>query len=133
VSGSSTAEIFYVTFGAETYTPVTRSNIEDENSRYGEVNVEDPDFKRLMMILSRAQGGHGCFNPKWVRLKIRTRDSVMYVDGAGVVERSSSLGFLSETELKTVQRLVEFDALTDVRTAPRPAPRLAPEELETCN
>jgi len=132
-ASTSTAEIFYVGFGGDPYSPITRSNIEDEHERYGEMNVDNLDFKRLMTILSRAQTGHGCFNPKRVRLKIRTRDSIVYVDETGVVEGLSVLRFLGEAEKKTVQRLIESEAMTDSRTTPLPPSQLALEELETCN
>ena len=132
-SSTTTAEIFYASLGdGDTYTPITRSNIEDEHERYGQVNVRNPEFLRLMRILSQAQTGRGCFNPKRVRLKIRTSDSIVFVDEDGVVESASGLRFLSESDKNIVKHLLESEVLTDFPTA-LPPPRLALEELETCN
>ncbi len=131
-TSTMTAEIFYVGFGGDTYSPVTRDNIEDEHSRYGEVNIRNRVFERLMAILSQARTGRGCFNPKLVRLKIRTPDSISYVDEDGVIEGVSGLRFLSESEKNSVQGLIEM-ALTDLRTRPLPPSRLPLEELEICN
>lgn len=131
-STMTTAEIFYVSFGGDPYSPITRSNIEDEHVRYGRVKVEDANFQRLMTILSGAPAGHGCFNPKRVRVKIHMANSIVYVDETGAVERSRDIGFLSEENRNLVQRLVAF-ALTDFRPTKRPPHKLPLEELDTCN
>jgi hypothetical protein len=131
-STSTAAEIFYVGFGGDTYSPITRENIEDEHTRYGNVNIKNPVFERLMTILSNARMGRGCFNPKRVRLKIRTLDSIFFVDEEGAIEGVSGLRFLSEPDKNSVQTLIEV-ALTDFRTRPLPPSRLPIEELETCN
>ena len=93
--------------------------------------MENANFQRLITILSRAPAAHGCFNPKRVRVKIRTSDSIIYVDETGAVERIKDLGILSEEDRNLVQRLIAF-ALTDVRTKVPPY-ELPLEELGTCN
>jgi hypothetical protein len=95
-SATTPAEIFYVSFGGDPYSPITRSNIEDRHEQRGRVNLENANFQRLITILSQAPAGRGCFNPKRVRIKIRTPDSILYVDETGAVERLNGLGFLSE-------------------------------------
>lgn len=99
---------FYVPFGAETFMPVTRENIEHKALCVVEIDVSSTAADRVRSLIKRDKTG--TFNDNRVRLKLSgALDEDLFIDSAGnaFLGRSQTEYGLSEGNFKKLGVLLE--------------------------
>lgn len=99
---------FYVPFGAETFMPITRENIERKALCVVEIDVSSTAADRVRSLIKRDKTG--TFNDNRVRLKLSgALDEDLFIDSAGnaFLGRSQTEYGLSEGNFKKLGVLLE--------------------------
>jgi hypothetical protein len=102
------AEIHYVALAPdlEILLPITPDTITEMNNSYGKVEVSDPRFQELMVLLDGA--GPGSFYKGTTRVRIRdSQGTTIYIDSAGGVRRNVQESALDYAALERMAALLE--------------------------
>ena len=99
--------IYYVPIGAETYIPITVENIETSYVRYGEVDIIDRNFKKLLDMIDKAKSGD--FETGMLRVKVVFPDNqLLYIDNYGGISFKATDNLkLTGSHLNKVKKILE--------------------------
>ena len=101
------ARIYYVPIGAETYIPITEENIDSSFVRYGEVEINNRNFRKLLSIIEIAKPG--VFEADMLRVKIVIPDDqLIYIDNyGGIMVYPTNYLKLSGSNLSKIKAILE--------------------------
>ena len=96
----------YLPFDVDTYSPITKLNIEEHCQIRSIISSDQQEYKKLLTIINNAEAGY--FDEKIVRFSVRTNSgSAFYIDAEGGISSPQGNRRLTAANFVSIKKLVE--------------------------